>query len=866
MLRELTLMGLAFSGVMFLAGLSASGAGWTAMIYIDGDNNLDYLSDVEFDEIRDSDADLDVLVLKDDASNGDTHLYHVRNGTTIELSPDWLDSEENMGSRKTLEDFVRWTLENYSANHTLLCLWDHGGSFVGCCVDDTNGHDILTLKEMRDALNASLDIGEKIDVIAFADCLMASTEVCYDLKDVAHYIVGSEKVGWAYYTEALNWDFDDIINYLEDQDDPAEVASYIVENAMDLEWYMESESHTWSALNVSKMSELVDQLDCFAEDLINCLSDHHFEIARARLRTESYEGPYGGYYRRIVDLYHFAENIHADDSLPAGLRNSADDLMTSINGTVIAEGHHTSDDGSDEPCDHAHGLSIHLPEKRSHIWWYYSNPLLGPALFTRDTLWDEFLSHFTSYLFVDDDNTGYEDGTLRYPHNTVQEAIDIAHTGDTIHVFEGVYSGDVVVNQCVNLTGNGTDQTTIEGGGAGDVMSITVDGVHVSGFRITGGGFGLSGIKVDSDRVMISDVNCSDCWTGIDLNSTCDVHVDGCEFWNDTHALYVRNGSAYSAVHNSTFGENVWNVFNSVAHDINCTHNYWGTIDEVQIRNSIHDRLDNAALGSVLYSPWYDATFTNLYYSDLQPPVTTDDYDGLWHRTDVTIRLNATDVSAVNVTYYRIDGGAWNIYSSPIVIPAPDDHSNDGNHTVEYYSIDRIGNAEELRSVVVHIDTRSPEFRVWFDPSSKRMMFSARDELDPAPDCMISWRSGRFRIYHLQDHAGNTAAVKLRHMRWRVARWRIHEVRLKWVSYNGGPIHRTDNTVFTSRFLVRSGAIKVLRERVSSDLWSVRIRYAQTRERTRLWVLDDGLTFRCMKGMRTLELITIEGEVRYRVT
>ena len=81
----------------------------------------------------------------------------------------------------------------------------------------------------------------------------------------------------------------------------------------------------------------------------------------------------------------------------------------------------------------------------------------------------------------------------------------------------------------------------------------------------------------------------------------------------------------------------------------------------------------------------------------------TKNSDG-WYRTSVNIMLNAADsASGINATYYRIDGGVWQTYEgSPFPI------SDDGIHTIEFYSIDNAGNAETTNSMPIKIDTEKP--------------------------------------------------------------------------------------------------------------------------------------------------------------
>jgi len=83
-----------------------------------------------------------------------------------------------------------------------------------------------------------------------------------------------------------------------------------------------------------------------------------------------------------------------------------------------------------------------------------------------------------------------------YP--TIQQAINHAKDGDTIRVWRGTYKENIVVNKMLNIMGNGSSVTIIDGGGSGNVVEITADGVEISGFTIKGSGIGGSGIYVSS--------------------------------------------------------------------------------------------------------------------------------------------------------------------------------------------------------------------------------------------------------------------------------------------------------------------------------------------------------------------------------
>ncbi|RKY21858.1 MAG: hypothetical protein DRP62_07730, partial [Planctomycetota bacterium] len=82
-------------------------------------------------------------------------------------------------------------------------------------------------------------------------------------------------------------------------------------------------------------------------------------------------------------------------------------------------------------------------------------------------------------------------------------------------------------------------------------------------------------------------------------------------------------------------------------------------------------------------------------------PASPDGCNG-WYTSPVTVTLVATDNIAVEETYYRIDGGSWLKYTAPFTI------SVDGEHTIDYYSVDSVGNKETVHSVSFKIDSTAP--------------------------------------------------------------------------------------------------------------------------------------------------------------
>jgi hypothetical protein len=96
-------------------------------------------------------------------------------------------------------------------------------------------------------------------------------------------------------------------------------------------------------------------------------------------------------------------------------------------------------------------------------------------------------------------------------------------------------------------------------------------------------------------------------------------------------------------------------------------------------------------------------------FVDNTKPSTTDNAPSGWQSTPVTVTLNPNDGgSGVNVTEYSVDGNPSYTVGTSVAIPAPADGSNDGSHTIAYFSVDNAGNIETIKSTTVLIDATPP--------------------------------------------------------------------------------------------------------------------------------------------------------------
>ncbi|MCJ8012665.1 discoidin domain-containing protein [Paenibacillus sp. KQZ6P-2] len=97
---------------------------------------------------------------------------------------------------------------------------------------------------------------------------------------------------------------------------------------------------------------------------------------------------------------------------------------------------------------------------------------------------------------------------------------------------------------------------------------------------------------------------------------------------------------------------------------------------------------------------------------DQEAPTTTDNAPEGWVNEDVTILLDATDSgTGVASTHYIVNDGTEQTGNSVVL-------SEEGIHTLVYWSVDKAGNVEERHTVTVKIDKTAPTLTIGLDKTS----------------------------------------------------------------------------------------------------------------------------------------------------
>lgn len=330
---------------------------WSVLVYSAADNNLYpyMLHDVAEMERVGSDAHTHVLVQIDHGRDGGgAQRIALRSDAALGGTPDVVDSpvEEslgsvNMGASDTLAGALRWALQKYPAEHTMLVISDHGNAWKGCCEDDSH-LGWMNLPALKNALQTvTQETGRKLDVIGFDACLMANTEVAWQLKDQARYMVASEQTegadGWPY-TPILTPDtLTSMQAHMTQRLDlePEALVKMIVEKSADTPNVI----RTLSAVDLEKMEPLKDAL----VGLRGALLESGVTQPQLRDVLKQCERFFG--YR---DLGHWLKLLETDTQITApAVKTAVQRVQEAYRDVIVAEQH-----SPEHP--NATGLTIHL--------------------------------------------------------------------------------------------------------------------------------------------------------------------------------------------------------------------------------------------------------------------------------------------------------------------------------------------------------------------------------------------------------------------------------------------------------------------------------------------------------------------------
>ena len=136
----------------------------------------------------------------------------------------------------------------------------------------------------------------------------------------------------------------------------------------------------------------------------------------------------------------------------------------------------------------------------------------------------------------------------------------------------------------------------------------------------------------------------------------------------------------------------------------------------------------------------FDESYTTFTVDNTAPETTayldpaTPDGENNWYVSNVRITLvtehmvrflnpgTTSKIAGDGYTMYKIDDGDWQEYFVPFTV------SEDGEHTVEFYSVDNAGNEEAIGEVTFKIDKTVPTIDLTWDEENSKLVADVDDE------------------------------------------------------------------------------------------------------------------------------------------
>jgi uncharacterized repeat protein (TIGR01451 family) len=413
------------------------------LVYANGDNDLatSVLELFQKAETAAGNPTMTTLLLFDGPENGDAYLYRLKpdlnqaelcptaqnptcNGRYQENVTMWPWGEA-ISTKSSLASFVTQAMAAYPSTKVTLSLVGHGGgwspdlrpgqpkfhdgkpdnSVLGGLLWDDHPYSSLSTRQLGDALEtAVVATGRRIDLLYLDACLMAMSEVAYEVRNSVNYLLASESWSWT----SFRYDLHLALNGNLPAEDLGK--QWIDNEAQELRGSEDRTNYpfTYSLLDISAMAALLDKENTLADALYvsltsNSASENRQAIRRAFFASACFDGDQDyqllpndtdDYY---CDLRSFAQKLQREfgDQHPVAV--SAKSLEEHITEVVLRYNAQNNGRPWKSPdnlwaWDTLGGLSKYMPLgvddwKRR----YYTAEFLDTA---QNGRWDEFLSAY----------------------------------------------------------------------------------------------------------------------------------------------------------------------------------------------------------------------------------------------------------------------------------------------------------------------------------------------------------------------------------------------------------------------------------------------------------------------------------------
>ncbi len=305
--------------------------------------------DLHLRELMDRSADYGDDEVLDQGSWVGARVFDIAEPGTTELVDDLGDVDS--ADPATLASFIADGIEAHPAAHYALIISDHGASWPGIGPDEGAGLSVLDLDEITGGIADGLEQAgvDKLDLLGFDACLMASYEVASAVAPYADRLVASEEL-----EPGHGWDYSSLQVLADDPATDADtLGAAIVDGfAAQAGSAGTQDTITLALIDLTQMPAVDDALAEFSGALAERAATVAPVVGRVEAQTLGFaRSPDETQASHMVDLGLLASTIGVE---ALDVSDQADGLVRAINDAVVQ-----SVDG--QATKGATGLSIYFP-------------------------------------------------------------------------------------------------------------------------------------------------------------------------------------------------------------------------------------------------------------------------------------------------------------------------------------------------------------------------------------------------------------------------------------------------------------------------------------------------------------------------